>query len=69
MLLLTDGITEAFNIDGRVFTFDRIVRSVTKRAYASAADLVQALTEEVGRFSEGTEQSDDITCVALRFKA
>ena len=68
MMLLTDGITEAFNIDGRVFNADRVARSVTRRPYASTVDLVQSLTDEVARFSEGTEQSDDITCIAMRFK-
>jgi adenylate cyclase len=68
MLLLTDGITEAFNIDGRVFTPDRVLKSVTRRTYSDATDLVQSLADEVARFSEGTEQSDDITCVAMRFK-
>jgi serine phosphatase RsbU (regulator of sigma subunit) len=68
MLLLTDGITEAFNIDGRVFSSDRVLRSATRRTYTGAMDIVQSLTDEVGRFSEGTEQSDDITCVAIRFK-
>ena len=32
LLLLTDGITEAFNIDGRVFSSDRVVRSVTQQS-------------------------------------
>jgi serine phosphatase RsbU (regulator of sigma subunit) len=68
MILLTDGITEAFNIDGRVFNADRVARSVTRRQYASAADLVKSLSDEVTRFSEGTEQSDDITCIVMRFK-
>jgi len=67
MLMLTDGITEAFNIDGRVFTPDRVTTAVTRRAYGDARDLVQSLTDEVSRFSEGTEQSDDITCVAMRY--
>jgi adenylate cyclase len=68
LLLLTDGISEAFDNGGRVFGSDRVVRSATKQHYASAVDLVQSLDDEVGRFSAGTEQSDDITCVALRFK-
>jgi serine phosphatase RsbU (regulator of sigma subunit) len=68
MLLLTDGITEAFNIDGRVYTPDRVLKSVTRRTFSGALDLVQSLSDEVARFSEGTEQSDDITCVAMRFK-
>lgn len=68
LLLLTDGITEAFNIDGRVFGPERVVKSATQMQYASAVDLVQSIDDEVGRFSAGTEQSDDITCVGLRFK-
>lgn len=67
MLLLTDGITEAFNIDGRVFSPDRVLKAVTRRKFTSALDLVQSLSGEVARFSEGTDQSDDITCVAMRF--
>lgn len=67
MVLLTDGITEAFNIDGRVFNADRVRKAVTRREYGGADDLVQSLFGEVVRFSEGTDQSDDITCVAMRF--
>jgi len=67
LVLLTDGITEAFNADGRVFGSDRVLQSIARRAHMSAEDIVQSLTSEVGRFSEGAEQSDDITCVAMRF--
>src|SRR5262249_56297389 len=68
VFMLTDGITEAFNIDGRVFTPDRVLKSMTRRKYDSASHLVQSLFDEVTRFSEGTEQSDAITCIAMRFK-
>ncbi len=69
IMLLTDGITEAFSIDGRVFSADRVVKFATRRPYAGARDLVVSLADEVERFSEGTDQSDDITCVAMRFMA
>lgn len=69
IMLLTDGITEAFSIDGRVFSADRVVKFATRRLYSGAQDLVVSLADEVARFSEGTEQSDDITCVAMRFTA
>lgn len=68
MFLLTDGITEAFNIDGRVFGQERLVRSMSRQAFATAKDLLASITDEVSRFSEGTEQSDDITCVVMRYK-
>ena len=69
IVLLTDGITEAFSIDGRVFSSDRVVKAATRRLYTGAEDIVVSLADEVARFSEGTEQSDDITCVAMRFTA
>lgn len=68
LLLLTDGITEAFNSEGHVFSSDRVLRTVTQQSFAGAMELVQSLNYEVSRFCAGAEQSDDITCVALRFK-
>ena len=67
MLLLTDGITEAFNIDGRVFGVDRLIKSSRNRKFASATELVNSITDDVTRFADGNEQSDDITCIAVRF--
>lgn len=69
VVLFSDGITEAFNIDGRVFGSERIVRWLNKRTYTSPSDIVQHLDAEVTRFAEGTVQSDDITCVAMRFNS
>jgi serine phosphatase RsbU (regulator of sigma subunit) len=68
MLLWTDGITEAFNIDGRVFGADRLVKFVSRRQFTDARDMVHTIGDEVSRFAEGTEQSDDITCVAMQFR-
>lgn len=68
VVLLTDGITEAFNIDGRVFGQERLAKWMNQRTFSTSIDLVRSLTDEITRFSEGTEQSDDITCVAMSFR-
>jgi serine phosphatase RsbU (regulator of sigma subunit) len=68
VVLLTDGITEAFNIDGRVFGQERLLKWMNQRSFSTAKDLVSSLSDEITRFSEGTEQSDDITCVAVSFR-
>jgi serine phosphatase RsbU (regulator of sigma subunit)/CHASE2 domain-containing sensor protein len=68
ILLLTDGITEAFDPNGRVFGGERVLDILARQPHTSASDIVHALTQEVARFSAGAEQSDDITCLALRFK-
>ncbi len=68
IFLLTDGITEAFNIDGRVFTAERLEKLVSTGCDRSSAKaIVETVTKEVAAFSDGTEQSDDITCVAVQF--
>jgi adenylate cyclase len=68
IFLLTDGITEAFNIDGRVFTAERLAKILKLCDRSGAKVIVDTVTREVTNFSQGTEQSDDITCVAVRFR-
>lgn len=68
MLLLTDGITEAFDVSGQAYGPERVANVVGRSEYPSARDLVRTLLDDVGRFSRGAEQSDDITCVCVRYK-
>ncbi len=68
IFVLTDGVTEAFNIDGRVFTVDRLERLLRRNKRTDAKTIVESVTREVTAFSEGTEQSDDITCLAVQFQ-
>lgn len=68
VFVLTDGVTEAFNIDGRVFTVDRLERLLRRCKRSDARTIVETVTREVTAFSEGTEQSDDITCLAVQFR-
>jgi serine phosphatase RsbU (regulator of sigma subunit)/CHASE2 domain-containing sensor protein len=67
VFVLTDGVTEAFNIDGRVFTVDRLATHLRRCSRSDAKTIVESVTREVTAFSQGTEQSDDITCVAVQF--
>ena len=67
VFVLTDGVTEAFNIDGRVFTVDRLERLLRRCKRSDARTIVESVTREVTAFSQGTEQSDDITCLAVQF--
>lgn len=68
LFLLTDGVTEAFNIDGRVFTPERLIRLLGSSDRSGARSIVETVTREVAMFSAGTEQSDDITCIAVQFR-
>jgi sigma-B regulation protein RsbU (phosphoserine phosphatase) len=67
LLLYTDGITDARNLEGEDFGEERLVRLAERLPRALTADeLVHAVADEVSRFTAGAEQADDITLVALK---
>lgn len=68
VFLLTDGITEAFSIDGRVFGAERLTRILCHCNRTESKTIVDAVMRDVAMFSAGAEQSDDITCIAVQFR-
>jgi len=67
LFLYTDGITEAFNKQDEEFDESRLVNSLLNKAPQSANDIINNVISDVQTFSDGAEQSDDITCLALKF--
>ena len=67
LVLYTDGVNEAFNADGEQFGDDRLERFLQVHAALGPQSMVKALHEELGRWAAGTEQSDDITILALEY--
>ena len=69
VILATDGVTEAFNPAGAVFglpaTEAALARMVGESADAEA--IVAGLAAAVAGFAAGHPQSDDLTCLALRW--
>ena len=67
MFLYTDGITEAMNVDEEEFTEARL-EAVLADGHALPVDAVLTnVTSAVVEFVAGAEQSDDITCIVLRY--
>lgn len=68
LFLYTDGVTEAFDVDGRIFEDSRLVEILEEGGRTLPADALNALVlERVARFERGADQTDDITLLALRF--
>ena len=67
LFLYTDGLTEAMNKQHQLFGADRMMRLLNSSADLSPQQLVEAMTNEVHVFAEGTEQSDDLTMLAIRY--
>ena len=67
LFFYTDGITETFNKDEEEFQEVRLSKILDNKNSSSANELVKHVFEGVQLFSDGVEQSDDITCLALKF--
>ena len=67
LLLYTDGITEAFNSSGEMFTDKRLIEALSVNTAQTSDALVESLIQKVDDFCTGAEQSDDITVVAVSY--
>ncbi|HXJ40370.1 MAG TPA: SpoIIE family protein phosphatase [Bryobacteraceae bacterium] len=67
LVLYTDGVTEAFNAEGRMFGSGQLDEAIHARREARASEIVQHVFREVKEFAGSAQQSDDITVLALRY--
>ncbi len=67
VIFYTDGVVEAKNEKGKMFTDDRlrkVIRTTDRRF--NAYELLERIYDELKRYSGNAEQSDDITLVVLK---
>ena len=72
LLLYTDGVTEAVNARGDMFTSKRLRDTVSQASQAPDWDprtLVERLRQAVVTFAAGEPQSDDIALLAIQYHA
>ncbi len=67
LFFYTDGITEAFNKAEDEYDVKRLSEFLSNKNILSATELVEHVFEDVKIFTEGAEQSDDITCLVLKY--
>jgi serine phosphatase RsbU (regulator of sigma subunit) len=67
LLLFTDGVTEAVNSGGELFSDARLQTALASSAALPINEIVTRLVGEVNTFATGTPQEDDITVLALRY--
>ena len=65
-VLHTDGVYESVNPAGESYGMERIEDLVRAHAGASAAEVRDALIQDVERFRDGGAQKDDVTVVVAR---
>ncbi|HXD11485.1 MAG TPA: PP2C family protein-serine/threonine phosphatase [Anaerolineales bacterium] len=66
LLLYTDGVTEAFNLDQEQFGQERLVEFLQNAADLSASDMLQVVRQGINAYSGDTPLVDDLTLIALK---
>lgn len=66
ILMFTDGVSEAVNINEEEFEEKRIEACIVENHERLAEEILQTLIKSVKGFSEGLPQADDITALVLK---
>ena len=68
LVLYTDGVTEASNPAGDLFSEERLVEALVRHRGLSATSLHEQVMDEVRVFQEGRPNDDDLTMIVLKRK-
>lgn len=68
LLLYTDGITEAMNTRHEQYSEQRLLENCQELIGKSPKEIVDKITETVGKFVVGAVQSDDITLLSITYQ-
>jgi sigma-B regulation protein RsbU (phosphoserine phosphatase) len=66
LVMYTDGVVEATNVDGIPFGSDRLVEAAADLRLTSPGEVVQAITQALEGFIGGRDLADDVTLVVAR---
>jgi adenylate cyclase len=66
LILVTDGITEAQDRSGDLYGRQRILGQIAANG-GSATKLCEAIRDSVRTFEKGTDPTDDLTVMVLRY--
>jgi serine phosphatase RsbU (regulator of sigma subunit) len=69
LLYYTDGITEAFNLKDEQFDVDRLKKVIEENYTLSSKEICGKIIESVKKHSEGREQADDMTLLAIKINS
>jgi len=68
LVVFTDGVTEAWNDKEEDYDDWRLQRAISNNTEKSAADILNAIENDVAMHVDGAPPSDDFTCVVFKVK-
>lgn len=69
IILYTDGITEAMNIDSEEFGEQRLLKTIKKNQHKNSYDIKKSILYDLQLFTGYSEPDDDATLVVIKYKA
>jgi serine phosphatase RsbU (regulator of sigma subunit) len=69
MLLMSDGLTERFNLDDEMFDYERTKATFIQFAHATPHAIAEGLLQASETWAQGRPLDDDLTLVVLKRKA
>lgn len=69
MVIYSDGITEAFDVNGEEYGEQRMLQTAIELRGRSASEILDAIFEDVSRFASGAPQHDDMTAIVVKRSA
>ena len=66
LVVFSDGLTEALNLEGAEFGEERLLSCVTANRDLAASAILDGIVTSVREFRGGAEQNDDLTTLVLR---
>ena len=67
VVLFTDGVTEAMDVNDALYSNQRLMKMLTTKKKGSAESTVKKIVASVKKFEGDSEQTDDITVLAIEF--
>ncbi|HUE86580.1 MAG TPA: SpoIIE family protein phosphatase [Vicinamibacterales bacterium] len=67
LVVYSDGVTEALNVDGQEFGEERLAALVEQRHADDAVAILDAIVAAVEFFARGAAQHDDVTAMVVKF--
>lgn len=67
VIVYSDGVTEALDVDGEEFGEDRLAAIAAERHADEASAIVDAIVRAVQQFARGAAQHDDVTAMVVKF--
>jgi sigma-B regulation protein RsbU (phosphoserine phosphatase) len=67
VVLYSDGVTEAHDIEGNEFGEPRLIEVLQQHLGQPAGEVLNRVVEAVQAFARGAEQYDDVTALVVRY--